>query len=534
MYASSLSKLPTPKRTRKKRLLALCFLLALAPTACKVQSRSEASLTQATQTMAESPASVDGGEQDGKPVVHWGMPVVSFDNVPNHEGTEALAQLQSLIDAYLAAHPLDYRVQVLPIPVSARFPYRDGAGHVEVARSVPDLAVELWLSEHAELDLLSLRHFSLGAYYRGPSPYEAAAAAGLLLQLDSYLQGPAGERVTAAMGRENLEFCRIEHKLFGLGDSVELIAGALCFNRAALGRLGVEEAGLSGALADNYELLLRAQAQGYTPFAPDVPAFAIYNNGLSYASLENCPHLVLGAEGFQSYFDLPETEAYVSMLFAWTAEGLIESRGYHREPLEKELFSSSGTALESAPSLERLSAHDTGQEKDLVEALLQPDLAQVRLMHCSQNTLLAISSRSDCPDETFDWLSRIYGDAELRGLLTELAASHPFEFWAFFVTEEADPQLSARFAENVGDIPHRGFRFDTTPVQAEVDRCNALIGLHASHNEAELHPEVQKLYAFEGDPEAVLENVRRLLDEAGMPAVLAEANRQYEAWRRGP
>lgn len=197
------------------------------------------------------------------------------------------------------------------------------------------------------------------------------------------------------------------------------------------------------------------------------------------------------------------------------------------------------------------------KSQELINASGNPDLQMKEIygqpkviitLH-SGGSMLAIPAISDHPVEAMKFINLMHTDPKLVNMMLFGVEGEHWEFegdgrvniinsawygahagaWTIgntqiqAVSNKEDPEKNAQLIEYANDaLPHPslGFRFDSTPVAAEITAIQAVVdGMNASLSRGALNPDEE------------LPGYINALKNAGLDTVKAELQRQYDAWK---
>lgn len=535
--ASTIARKKRAKSLKCFRAAALVLALISVLSACNPKKVSPVQSEKSSVAAERGDASLSGREttsdNDGRPLIRWGVAYTSFmnhndsDQMIQEKKSELCEKLSSIVDNYISEANLPYKVETVLYDRSPVF-----------SNELPDHVYE---HKNFEADELLQAYPKLDVFQCiakpriGKTPYEKAAEAGLISDLDPYMDSEAGKMIKENIGYACVKFSEINHKLYGINGCNHFRVPGIAYSKKAVKELGLSESELPDNVFDAASYFEAAAEKGYQPFQLSAQAYGIYDSGEAYISFPNCPNLILTEEGFSSYFDRPESERYLKLLSEELKNGYVSSPGFIRNGQKKDVFCADGTSQET----ERFEASvpAKGLTAGSESAVGVPNTKQMRIV-CDDTYAWSVRADSEYPAESFDWISRILCDRKLN------AAFEKTNFQADYSLSIAMPPIESYASEKklneladeiFKDLPFRGFRFDTEPVQDEVKRCNALIGTLAEFDETKLRQEVQDLYYLKAPMDETIEKVRVLLKESGMDKIVSEAARQYEKWKKeGP
>ncbi len=405
------------------------------------------------------------------------------------------------------------------------------------------------------------------------SRYSAEVAAGLLLPLDDLLD-EYGWGITATLPRRFLNGVRVDGVLYGIPTNKELcVPNGFIINKTAAEQIGwnVTDDDSSITCTEDLEPWLEKYKQQFPDFYPymmdggqnarwaDEPWIpdwvGVANNAISVKMAPREDGTF--DETIYNIFETPEEEAHIRLMYRWAQLGYIAPEAYLDSFDYNGIFGRGEFLAFSQPlkgnniKSEEMIAANATKEFLCTEITMQPKC--IITTHAG-GSMFAIPVSSQNPAKAMQYLNLMHSDAMLINLmlfgeegvnykktaqmkldLNEENSWYSLHGGAWTVgntrlqyvltNENIDKNaLLQVYADDAVVTPSLGFRFQNSAVLGQVNAVNQVCG--------ELAEPLLCGSVDPDDPDRGLEALRAALHEAGIDDIIAEVQRQYDAWRK--
>jgi putative aldouronate transport system substrate-binding protein len=385
--------------------------------------------------------------------------------------------------------------------------------------------------------------------------YETNRSQGNLLALDALLEC-YGPDITKSLGGDFLGACAIDGKLYAIpSNTYKCHSYGLLLNKNLVNKYNVNVDDIK-TLQDLAPVFARIKEgeKGVYPLlvnsysAPadllDWDRLAAYNApGALFSNGEPANTKVIND------CIAPESVAMYKLMRSYHDKGYINDKAIADDAYMSEL--SSGKYFAAAHSLLPGRDYEVSASSGVqwVQVQLTPYVMSTAE---TEGSMLAIPASSEHPDRAMMFCNLLYSDASLLNLLDygiegvhyvvnqgnaikliDSSGYAPGNYWKFgnqfltYVTPERSSDVWERY-EQANDKAIRlnslGFRFDSSGVQYELDACKAVVGKY--------QPELASGTSTKS-VDALVASFNQELKEAGVDALLAEEQRQFDAWKAG-
>lgn len=383
------------------------------------------------------------------------------------------------------------------------------------------------------------------AYCSSLSRVQNLQSFGMLMPLDELLQS-SGAGIEEAITLDAETFPRIGGALYALPTNMQrLRTNGFEYNRAIAEQYHLDFSGVQ-TVEDLTEVFaaLHAQTGEVSPIAV-VPGFIYYDHVDTLS--DSCG--VLTQESGSTVVDLYDTEQFadfVRLVYQWRSSGYTYPDTGENEYILYYIRSDKvlGCLTSGKPGFEvqerRLSGCDVG---------FVPLSEPYPSMDMYLRAWYVIPASAEDPARSMELLRLLYTDPELANLLIYGVEGEHYTIrdglasriegcgftgvndWSYcnsyiaHVAEGLNPDFWAECRADNAQAQESlswGFRFDPAPVSEELYRCEQVIDRY-----------VKLLYAGMSDPEALLEQFRAERKAAGIDRVIAEKQRQLDAFIAG-
>lgn len=384
------------------------------------------------------------------------------------------------------------------------------------------------------------------------SIYTTMADRGLLLPLDDFLESEQGTEIVNVLPARDLARCRYDGVTYGVSAHLRTV-GAIAYDKRLLEKYDIDVSELSSDIFENEAVLQRVKdgEQGKViPYAYNDEI--LYELGMWKVNPVECLAYTQAGEAVNIF----ETEELKEMLFKlkdFKDKGLL---GFVSESGFGPFFAISEIAHREDPFENNFSYVNKEGQEVTVQSIVVPDMERPQIAPFWGDTQTAIASWSKNRENALDFLTRLYTDPDIANLILYGSEGKEYTihdnvvtrlpFNSLWVLGEhytnaliAYPQnntaadkmaFQTRYYEQCEPNIPDGFRFDPTPVMAEVDATNAVY--YAGIEEKELSSEVRDLFHLKSaDIDDALSEINRKLRAAGMDKIIEEFNRQLTEWR---
>ena len=384
------------------------------------------------------------------------------------------------------------------------------------------------------------------------SIYTTMADRELLLPLDDFLESEQGREIVNVLPARDLARCRYKGVTYGVSAHLRTVGG-IAYDKALLKKYDIDVSDLSSDIFENEAALQKikeGEGDKVIPYAYNDNI--LYSLGIWKVDPVECLAYTQAGEAVNIF----ETEELRERLFKikdFKDKGLL---GFVSKSGYGSFFATDKTAHREDPFESSFSYVDNTGKEIAAECIVVPDMKRPQIAPFWGDTQTAIASWSQNRENALDFLTRLYTDPDIANLIlygnegreytiednvaTRLLSNSLWVFGEHYtnaliaysqndtVADKMDFQ--ARYYEQCESFIPDGFRFDPTPVAAEVDAANAVY--YENMEEQRLSSEVSNLFRLETeDIDAALSEINTKLKEAGIDKIIEEFNRQLAEWR---
>lgn len=368
-------------------------------------------------------------------------------------------------------------------------------------------------------------------------PFEDMVQEKLLEPLDDYLKSEQAKSLSDFILPDEWEWGKIDGTTYKLSQYVYDYHGTM-YNKELLDKYGISTDSLSVNPFENKEIFEKIRdSENVIPYLTNA------SNALNlnwWSGVGGCPLLVYQANGtLTNVFDTEEFRAYLSNVQKFRQEQLIQFNDESEDNFAKSFFARDTIV----PAEYADQAYTTTYEytntgvNTSIDVVVIPDASSPCCGFEGGDAGTGIASWSKKKDKAFDFLVRLYTDADIAKLINQendslMGFPAYYSNKALLQTTNGTSLLSLMrqtYTDIEKDLP-AGFRFDSTDVQDEMNAVQETLGnLYFSS----APDEVQDL--FFGDCNNVdtsLSTVQKTMDDAGMSKILTEAQSQLIAFQQ--
>jgi hypothetical protein len=386
------------------------------------------------------------------------------------------------------------------------------------------------------------------------SPYVTAAGRGLLLPLDDLLTSARGNELIQSIPARDLARSQIDGATYGISVHRRSVT-ATAYDKAYLERHHISVDQLSADPFTNEALFQKVrdtEPGSIVPYAYNTdPADAL---GLWRVT----ESIVYTPEGrFRNLFELPEFRTYLARLYDWEERGLISipwaGSGGARN------FVATTALVQTDEVFEGDYVYHVGAGKDIItDVVFIPNMRQAQVAPYWGDSQNGVAAWSRNQTYAFDFLTRLYTDRDIANLIQYGVENQTYTLedgvavyrgrstwqWMrenFTNSLLAYPQATAaqdslgyqeRYYELCEPYIPDGFRFDPAPVAEELAAVRSAYYQNPDGISSSTRQIRTLMLLASPSWEADVEDISARLKEAGIDAVIAEAERQLAAWRQ--
>lgn len=419
----------------------------------------------------------------------------------------------------------------------------------------PDQALEKLKSEDRQADVISVPtgmsgYDDKGNIYYDYSPYTEMAGKKLLEPLDDMLETEKGVKIKSALTELEPIRSQVNGVTYGISQHMPLF-NAVTYRKDLLRKYGINQEALSEDIFENADILKMirdGEGGNIVPYVTYMDAL----NRLGFWLIDECEAVGYHPEGmFVNAFETEELKNY-----------LIQMKSFQDQNLMNADLKNIGEffAMESVTDTDQI--YETvykfskpGEEKEhKIDMVVIPDKKRMCLLPYGGDSSTGIAAWSKYPEEAFDFLTLLYTDAEIANLIQYGVEGVDYSVESGYAVYNQDnglrnygenftnplltypkegmPQdkrsmVERCYEENETHLP-LGFRFDTQPVQEEINAVTEIFGSPVMHTD-----EVYRMFCGSVDDlDAAMESFNQKLKTAGVNRIVEEANRQLAEWRK--
>lgn len=390
--------------------------------------------------------------------------------------------------------------------------------------------------------------------------YNLAVAQGQLIPLDDLLN-KYGQGIVEALDPAYLDAAKVNGTIYGVPTLHEMAAAYGVSMRQDIVDKYKIDTGKIQKLEDLEDVLKTVKA-GEPDMAPLVPTLgaSILDNYVTYDRLDNTLGVLPDYDNNLKVVDLYETDEYakqLQVLRKWYQEGLILKDASTNQTSQDDLVKSGRAFAYLTPVNPGSFPYDDGDNAAQSAQSVPMKIATFSLPPVSTttqitNTMWGVAVNSKAPEKAMEFLNLMYSDKEIVNLLIwgiegkhyVVKSGNVIDFpegvnaqnsgyqlnmgWLFgnqfisYVWNGTDPDLWEKMKQyNSTAVKSKalGFTFDPTPVKTEV----AAVGNVLSQYRLPL--ETGSI-----DPDKTLPKLKDNLKTAGIDKVVAEKQKQLDAW----
>ncbi|WP_230986817.1 ABC transporter substrate-binding protein [Cohnella fermenti] len=404
--------------------------------------------------------------------------------------------------------------------------------------------MNLMLTSNEKLDLVvSSSHFG----------FDSKVAKGQFQPLDELIE-KYGQHITEVVDPDVLDASKVNGERYGvptMRDQASWLTGLLrtdLIEKYSLDTSNIKQ------LADLEPLLKTVKDnEGYAPFIGSARGALMFDALGDVNFIGVLPNYDNDLKVVNAY-DLPEYEAVLKMMRKWYQDGLIPKDAATSKDTAQDLAKANRAFAWTWPGKPGIAQQESLKASREVVSFPLNEYPAITTAS-AQSVMWSIPQQSEHPDKAMQVLDLLYTDKELIDLLnwgiegkhyvkaTDLgdnmirfpdgvdATNSGYNinvgyFWGnqfiSYVFEGDDPKLweeMDNFNKSALKSKALGFVFDVTPVTTEYAAVSSVVGQYRN-----------ALEVGAVDPEVVLPEFRSRLKEAGVDKIIAEKQKQLDAW----
>ena len=402
--------------------------------------------------------------------------------------------------------------------------------------------------------------------------YGVEVAGGLLQPLDELLE-QYGQGIKETLPQTFLDGVKVNGVLYGIPTNKELcVPEGFIVNKTAAEAIGWDVTADDPSIKTTADL--EPWLQKYKELHPDKYPYLMDGQAGRWADEPWCPDWASGMENnciamkmakqedgtfdetIYSIFETPEMEEHIRLMYKWGQAGYIDPDTVLSSFAYNDIFGRGDFLAFSEPlkgnniKAAEMNNQYGGGALDLVEITMQPKY--VVTTHAG-GSMFAIPVTCQNPEVAMKYINLMHSDATLVNLMlfgkegenytkvndTTVKINNDANWngvhagaWTVgntklqMVTEGEDPEKNAllqSYADDAIATASLGFRFDGTPVNDQIAAVNNIISEKGNPLKCgQIDPD---------DPNAGIEALKADLKAAGIDAVIAEVQAQYDAWK---
>ena len=354
-------------------------------------------------------------------------------------------------------------------------------------------------------------------------PFQEMVAQSLLEPLDEYLETEQARALDDVILPDEWEWGKLDNVTYKISQYVPSYQ-ATAYNKELLEKYSIDPSLLSADPLENKEIFASIQnSEDVIPYLTN----AVYglNQGW-WGSVGECDLLAYLTDGtLANVLETDEFYSYLSQIQQFRSENLIR---FYEEGASGTFFATSCYATTVETYEDTMTVYENGGSTD-IEVIVVPAEDVPALGFPGGDAGTGLASWSQNKDEAFDFLVRLYSDADIATLGCSDATIDPTYYYTNAMIARTEDGSDSREQteqcyEDFEQYFPAGFRFDVSAVEEQRNAVDALLTINASTP----HEITDLLYGDCEDLDSALTAAQKLVNDAGMSDILEEAKRQLE------
>ncbi len=395
--------------------------------------------------------------------------------------------------------------------------------------AVVDAAVE-WKNDGNTADLISvfptaISYSSSGEMEYIVYPFQKMVEQEILEPLDDYLETDVADALDEVILPDEWGWGKIDGVTYKISQYVPSYQ-ATAYNKELLEKYEIVISALSADPFENEEIIALIQSNEdaipYLTYATSAFMQGWWN------PVGECDMLACLTDGtLANVMETDEVYSYLSKIQHFRSENLVQ---FYEESAIGTFFAASCYSETIETYEDTMTVIENGQSKNIEVVVVPTGIPALGFEGGDAGT--GIASWSQNKDEAFDFLVRLYSDADIATLICSDVTTDPTYYYtnAMLVQTDNDSTRKTQTEQCYEDFERyfpAGFRFDSSVIEEQRDAVNELMSI----NNSTPQEITDLLYGDCENLDSALETVQRLLNEAGMSDILDEANRQLEEFQ---